>query len=200
MVILLAVDATVFASMAFAHLHVSMKLDVCPPPGAALPPVRWSVAAAVLWLASAAVMWGCRWLGPAEGGDASVRVGGGVAGLGVALRQRGAAGRMTCIGLVVVSVALALAGTAAQLAPEALAGLSPRANAWSATLAALLGYQALPTVVLVLMGGYLAARFAAGHVRHDARATLDNVALFWAYAGVQGALLAVGVPALAWVL
>ena len=31
------VDATIFASLAFAHVHVSMAPDVCPPPGAALP-------------------------------------------------------------------------------------------------------------------------------------------------------------------
>ncbi|RYF36422.1 MAG: cytochrome ubiquinol oxidase subunit I, partial [Comamonadaceae bacterium] len=37
MVILLAVDASIFAALAFSHLHVSMALEVCPPPGAALP-------------------------------------------------------------------------------------------------------------------------------------------------------------------
>src|SRR5690606_32397079 len=36
-VILLLVDTTVLASMAFAHIHVSMMADTCPPPGAATP-------------------------------------------------------------------------------------------------------------------------------------------------------------------
>ena len=37
MVILLCVDATVFASLVFAHVHVAMAGAVCPPPGASLP-------------------------------------------------------------------------------------------------------------------------------------------------------------------
>ena len=174
-VILLLVDATVFASLAFAHVHVAMKLAVCPPPGAALPPGAWSMAALALWVASAVCAEFCRRLGPPAS-------------------QRGRVGR---IALVAVALALALAAAAAQLAPPAVAGISPRADAWSATLAALLAYQALHTVVLVLMGAYLAARFAAGHVRPDARATLDNVALFWAWSGMQGALIAAGTPWLA---
>ncbi|MBI5277338.1 MAG: cbb3-type cytochrome c oxidase subunit I [Burkholderiales bacterium] len=45
MAVLLAVDATIFASLAFAHIHVSMKLDVCPPPGTELPGFGWWAAA-----------------------------------------------------------------------------------------------------------------------------------------------------------
>ena len=37
MLILIVVDLTIFASLAFAHLHVSMRAEVCPPPGARLP-------------------------------------------------------------------------------------------------------------------------------------------------------------------
>ena len=48
MVILLIVDGTVFASMMFAHVHVSMRLVVCPPPGAALPSPVWPLLAAGL--------------------------------------------------------------------------------------------------------------------------------------------------------
>ncbi len=35
--ILVVVDLTIFASLLFAHLHLSMRAEVCPPPGAALP-------------------------------------------------------------------------------------------------------------------------------------------------------------------
>ena len=68
--------------------------------------------------------------------------------------------------------------------------LSPRADAWSATVAALLAYQALHTVVLAAMAAYLAARWGAGLVLASRRATLDNVTLFWGYAALQGCAVA----------
>ena len=58
MVILVCVDGTVFASLAFAHVHVSMAAEVCPPPGASLPHWGWSAASAALLLASSAAMAG----------------------------------------------------------------------------------------------------------------------------------------------
>jgi cytochrome c oxidase subunit I+III len=36
------------------------------------------------------------------------------------------------------------------------------------------------------MAGYVIARSFAGRLRVDARATLDNTALFWQYVVVQG--------------
>ena len=58
-VIMLVVDASIFASFAFAYVHVSMRLQVCPPPGAALPPLApalWScgllaLGSLLVWLA-----------------------------------------------------------------------------------------------------------------------------------------------------
>jgi len=158
-VILVAVDATIFASLAFSHVHVAMRLDVCPPPGARLP-AGGGWAAALLVAASLAMLWAVR-----------------------RLRQPGQ-------GLLRVAVLLAMAGAAGafgiDLAAHLQAGLSPRHHAWSATVAALLAWQGLHAFVLLLMGGYLLVRSLAGALRADARATLDNSALFWHYGVAQG--------------
>ena len=86
-------------------------------------------------------------------------------------------------GLLRLAVVLALAGavgaTGLDLATHVQAGLSPRANAWSATVAALLAWQCFHSLMLVVMGCYVLARSWCGLLRGDARATLDNTALMW---------------------
>jgi cytochrome c oxidase subunit I+III len=159
MVVLLAVDATVFASLAFAHIHVSMALDVCPPPGARLP-------SGGFWASALLV--------------------------GASLLMVIAVGRMRPggQGLLRLAVLLAMAGSigafAIDFAAHWQAGLSPRDQAWSATVAALLAWQGFHAAVLLLMGGYLLCRSFAGALRTDARATLDNSALMWHYVTLQG--------------
>ena len=165
MVLLLCVDGSIFASLLFTHLHVSMAADVCPPPGASLPALAWPATSALLLLAgSAALAWARRRLDrfPSQHG----------------LRA-----------LVVLAMLLAVGGTAVDIAGHA--GLAPTAEAWSASVAALLAWQGLHACLLVLCGGYLLARSWRQHLRRDARATLDNVALLWHYATVQS-LLAMG--------
>ena len=157
MVVLVAVDATVFASLAFSHVHVSMKLDVCPPPGAALPGGGGWAAACLL--------------------VGSLLVGGAVR----LVRHPGA----LCIA-VALATAATLAAFAIDVGAHLEAGLAPTAHAWSATVAALLSWQGLHMVVVALMGGYVVARSMAGRLRPDARATLDNSALLWHYVTVQG--------------
>ncbi|HYE40641.1 MAG TPA: cytochrome ubiquinol oxidase subunit I, partial [Ramlibacter sp.] len=158
-VVLIAVDATIFASLAFSHVHVSMKLDVCPPPGAQLPgDGLWPT----LMLAGASLLmaWAAR-----------------------RVQRPGQA-------LLRVAVALATAGSIVAFALELWlhlqAGLAPTHTAWGATVAAMLFWQGFHAVVLLLMGGYVVARSVAGLLRPDARATLDNSALFWHYVTVQG--------------
>ena len=60
----------------------------------------------------------------------------------------------------------------------------------------LVSYQGLHVVVIALMAAYLIARFASGRLRPDARATLDNIVLFWQYAAVQGTVIVVAIQAL----
>jgi cytochrome c oxidase subunit I+III len=164
MIVLLAVDATVFASLAFAHVHVSMAADVCPPPGAALPHVGWSLASSALLALGSLLM----------------------AGAGT----RAALARQTWLRLAVaLATVCAAAASAMLLAGHVQAGLSPRDQAWSATVAALLGWQIFHGAVLLVMGPYVLARSWAGKLKPSARATLDNSALMWHYVTLQGLAL-----------
>jgi cytochrome c oxidase subunit I+III len=159
MVILLVVDATIFASLAFAHVHLSMKLDVCPPPGARLPGGGW--AAAGLFVAASALMaWAVRRLRhPRQG----------------LLRAA-----------VLLAMVCSIAAFGVDLAAHLRAGLAPTHHAWGASVAALVGWQGFHAAIVLLMGSYLVARSVAGALRQDARATLDSTALMWHYVGAQG--------------
>jgi cytochrome c oxidase subunit I+III len=159
MVILLCVDASIFASLAFAHVHVTMAFDVCPPRGARLPDGGWVLAScALLVLGSGAMLWAQRRI---EGQS----------------RLRMAA-----------MLAMAFTGASFVLgwAAHVQAGLSPRAEAWSATVASLQGWQGFHVVVLMVMGSYVLARSWSRRLAPEARATLDNTALLWHYVTVQG--------------
>ena len=157
-VVLIAVSATVFASLAFSHLHVSMKLDVCPPPGAQVPGLGW-VSAALFGAGSLLMGW-------RSGGSS--------------LRDKGLLQLA-----VLLAMACATGAWALDFAAHMQAGLAPSHHAWGATVAALLGWQGLHAFVLLLMGGYVVARWP-GRCVPDARATLDNTALMWHYTTVQG--------------
>ncbi len=55
--VLVVVDAAIFASLAFTLVHLSMRLEACPPPGAQLPGAPWPWLQAVLLAASSALAW-----------------------------------------------------------------------------------------------------------------------------------------------
>jgi cytochrome c oxidase subunit I+III len=101
---------------------------------------------------------------------------------------------------VIAGLALAtLASSGAfvwMLSAFAAAGLNPSAEAWSATVAALLGLQGVHTVALLVIGGYLIARAAAGLLRPQARASIDCTALLWHWATLQGWCLLIAVTGL----
>ncbi|MES2785183.1 MAG: cbb3-type cytochrome c oxidase subunit I [Pseudomonadota bacterium] len=159
MMILLAVDATIFASLAFSHIHVSMALDVCPPPGAALPPGG-------IWTA--------------------VLLAAGSASMALAVRQLRGERQAWLRILLVIAMMASVGGIAWDLIAHRQAGLTPRDNAWSATVAALLAWQVFHALVLLVMGAFTLVRSLAGCLRTDARATLDNTALMWHYVTIQG--------------
>ena len=162
-VVLIVVDASIFAAFAFAHLHVSIEASVCPPPGSRLPTPAIDGAAVALWLASAALL---EWLRRRERFAAGWR----------------AAGR---VALTLAAAALAAAGFAVRLLAQLDAGLAPVRDAWNATLAALVGYEGLHALLLVGMALFLAARFGSGRLQPSARATLDNTALWWQASALQ---------------
>jgi cytochrome c oxidase subunit I+III len=66
-------------------------------------------------------------------------------------------------------------------------GFDPELSAQGAFSHALLALQGQLVVVVVLMGGYLAARTASGLVRRPRNTTFDVVSLFLLYTAAQGA-------------
>jgi cytochrome c oxidase subunit I+III len=173
--VLVVVDATVFASVLFAHVHVSLQAEVCPPPGARLPD------AGALWGAALAAL-----------------VGSGAMGFAQRASARGKPRAWLAGGLVIATVASSGAFVWMGAAFGA-AGLNPSAEAWSATVAALLGLQGVHAFALLLIGGYLIARAAAGLLRPQARSSVDCCALLWHWSTLQGWALMVavmGLPAL----
>ncbi|MFD2366919.1 cytochrome c oxidase subunit I [Pseudoduganella sp. GCM10020061] len=164
-IVMLAVDATIFASFVFTYIHVSMRLDVCPPPGAALAPPLWPLLASGLLVAGSVL---------------------------IALARRSLA-RRWLPWLVLAALACALASFGAELNGLRLSGLDPTAQAWSAAIAAISSYQGLHIVALALMAPFLAARAWAGRLGPCNRAILDNVALVWHYTTLQGLLAAAAI-------
>ncbi len=165
MLVLVVVNATVFASVLFAHVHVSLRADVCPPPGARLPD------AAPLWAAALALL----------AGSAAMT-----------LAQRAVA-REWPLPLVAIALGLATAlgvgGCALLVQAFVGVGLNPSAEAWSATVAALLGLQGVHAAALAIIGAWLLARAAARLLRPHARASIDCSALLWHWTALQGLLL-----------
>lgn len=155
--VLVVVDLTIWASLLFAHLHVSMNSDVCPPAGARLPALSPVLLSATMAVAGSLLLaWlQCSRLAPAQAARASQFI------------------------AIVLALLAACASMAFAWEGHAAAGLDPRAQAWSATVAALLAWQGLHALILALMAIYLAARLVAGRLTPDSRATLDNTALFW---------------------
>ena len=129
-VILLLVDATICASFAFAHIHVSLMADVCPPAGARLPDLRFDAISVAAWIGSALLMEIVRRWNIARASKSS-----------------------KFMFAIVVGLALASAviGFAANAWGHRDAGLEPKANAWSATVMTLVSYQGLHVVVMALM-------------------------------------------------
>ena len=87
-------------------------------------------------------------------------------------------------------VACAMVCAAASVSIDVLghwqAGLEPTAQAWSATVSALLSWQGFNVGVLLFMGSYVLARSFSGRLQTRARATLDNSWLMWLGVTAQG--------------
>ncbi|MET4579968.1 cytochrome c oxidase subunit I [Ottowia thiooxydans] len=159
--LLVIVDCTIFASFIYSHVHLSMALDVCPPPGASLANPWLSYANIAFMVMSSACMFANTRRGLQPGSQTSLR-------------------GFTLLALLFMGAAFALA-----LRGQVDANLSPTVDGWSASVAILLSYQGFHTVVLLILGVYLIARSWAGLVVPEARATLDNVALLWHAATFQ---------------
>jgi cytochrome c oxidase subunit I+III len=175
--VLVVVDLTIFASLAFAHLHVAMRAEACPPPGARLPGDGPAAIAALLLGAAALALFLA----------ARRRLGEGAAPTGFA--------RLALAAWVAVAALATIAAAVLVLRMHGAADLAPVRDAWSATVATLVAWQVLHAVVLGAMAAYLLARIAKGLIGPRSRATLDNVALYGQGAMLQGVL---GVALVQW--
>lgn len=165
-VVLAAVDFSILASFLYTYVHLAMALDVCPPPGAALPAGNASAGNALLLVAGSVLM---AWSGRARLDDG--------------VRAQRATRLRTVLALVCTAAAFVTAWQG-----HVAAGLTPTADGWSAAVGVLLAYQGFHLLVLIVVGLYLVARSWAGHLGLRARATLDNAVLLWHVATAQGLL------------
>jgi len=177
-IIMLIVDATIFSAMLFAYIHVSMLLQVCPPPNAALPQQIWPLLSCGLLLAGSILFEVMRRR---------------------SLRMSIAAHRAFQPWLragVIVALIFVCVAFAAEFGGHRQAGLDPTAQAWSATVAAMLAWQGFHVLVLALAAGYLLARSWAGQLTPTSRSTFDNIGLMWHYTTLQGCVAAFAVNVL----
>jgi cytochrome c oxidase subunit I+III len=161
-VILIVVEATIFASMAFAHLHVAMRLDVCPPQGVGLADkgmLAMQTLGYGLSLAFAAWAGAGAWRAPVP-------------------RWRGL--------LMVPAFAMAALAFHDGLRTAWPAERPPTLDAWTGTLAALHGLQGLQLAVAAILALYYGARLASGLIRPRQHATREAVVLLWGWICVQG--------------
>jgi cytochrome c oxidase subunit I+III len=165
-IIMLVVDGSIFAAFMFAYIHTSMRLEICPPPGSRLPVPVWPLLSCGLLLAGSLLV---EW----------VRRG----------RRWIGAQRLA----IFIAMACMLLSFGADLHSQQLAGLDPTAHAWGATIGAMLAYQGLHAVVLVILAFYLCARSWTGRLTPASRATLDNCALIWHYTTLQGLVAAAAI-------
>ena len=170
--VLVVVHGSIFASMVYAHVHVSLQATVCPPPGA-------------------------QWPATGNGAVVALLLAAGSIAIERALRavQRSNASR-PIVGWVAVATLCTVGAFALDAWAHGQAGLRPTAQAWSATVAALLGWQGLHAVLIAFLGVFVIARARAGLVLPRCHAGLQCAALLWHYTTLQGAVLAVGLPLL----
>jgi cytochrome c oxidase subunit I+III len=160
--IMLTVDLLIFACFLFAYAHASMSGATCPPPGARLPALGWSLSAGMLLLASSVM-------------------------LEVARRCDMHRQPQRLLRLFIVLAAIGMcAAFVIEWRGQHAAGLDPTAQAWSAAVATVLAYQGFHVAILVIAAAYLLFRSWSGRLKMASRASLDNTALIWHCTSLQG--------------
>jgi len=101
-------------------------------------------------------------------------------------------------GLLVAALLLMAAAFFLTMKTVGTAQVAPSEHSYGAVIYALLSWQGLHAVLLVLMGGYTIARNLVGMIDTRRRNTFDNTALMWHYSVAQGviALMVMQVPRL----
>ena len=162
MVVLMLVDATIFASLVFSYCYLwSVNPDSWPPAGTSLPEVIWPARAALMWLAAGGLCAAARRM--LEGGRSAV--------LSAALLA----------GLVLLSGAYV-----AELGGLLDSGLEPDTHAYGAVVWTFAAWQGLHVCIVLLMTAYTLARLWRGLLHRGRRVTFDNTRLLWHYTVAQG--------------
>jgi cytochrome c oxidase subunit I+III len=157
-VILILVDATIFACLIFTYFY--LWRDAWPPSGAALPAVSTSIYAIVSWIVGGGLLlWANR-----------------------ALRHRQPV--VFAISLLAV-VALAWIALGSHYVALLSSNVAPDANSYGAVLYTILAWHGLHVVVVTLAIGYTLARLCAGLITHEHRVTFDNTRLLWYCAAAE---------------
>ncbi len=164
MIVLILVDATVFASLVFSYFYLwTVTQTTWPPSGTSLPAMAWPLAAALGWLASSGLFgWARRALESGQHGQAGFRM------------------------ALVAAIALMLAAFGVDLYGIWSTGLRPDAHAYGAAVYAVVAWQGLHACVLLLMTSYTLARSWSGLLDGTRRITFDNTRLLWHYMVAQG--------------
>jgi cytochrome c oxidase subunit I+III len=160
MVVLMAVLASIFASLVFSYAYLALvNPDRWPRADAMLPALAWPTGAAAAAIAGGAAM---------------------------AMASRTIATSGAVVTLTTAAVVLLAASVALELVGQLRAGLAPQRHAYDATVAAFLTVQGSVVAVAAAMGIYTLARAWRGLVDAQRRVTFDNTRLLVYYAVAQG--------------
>jgi cytochrome c oxidase subunit I+III len=158
-IVLLLVNASIFASFVYSWFYLAFMADAWPPPGVRIEGGWFDVTSAAAGIASLGGAWlASRFLRHGRTRPFVVALLAGVAAL--------------VLGFIVQYVGAR--------------GADPTAHAYAATSRALLCWQGMNVALTVVMTGYTLARLGAGRLDPVRRATFDSTWLVWLYTSVQG--------------
>ena len=158
-------DMTAFASLVFAYFYYWTIHEVFPPLG----PDGLPQGPGLLWPGLALALLAAAW------------------GLMLLARRRNALGHAAGLRLALAaSLLLGLGSGAAMLWAPWQAGLAPTTHAYPATVWVLLIWTALHLLLGALMQAYCLARSFAGRLTRDWDIDIQNVVLYWHFAGLTG--------------
>jgi cytochrome c oxidase subunit I+III len=161
MVVLILVDATVFASLVFSYFYLAHSNVAWPPAGVLLPDTRWPVLAALAYGASVVLLI--------------------VSHRALTSSARG----WFRLSLAATFVAM-LAAYGLGLWGLLAAGLRPAEHAYGAVVYAVAAWQGVHILALFIMVAYTLARSWCGLLDSERRVTFDNTRLFLLYGAAQG--------------
>jgi cytochrome c oxidase subunit I+III len=162
MIVLMVVSASLFACLIFSYYFLwTVSPAFWPKSEAALPELRYPLAAAILSvLSSAAVAYASR-----------------------ALKSN----RAWPVRLALLAaVPLLIGALGFDLYGQWLIGLRPTQTGYAAVVYTVISIQGFFVAVVAIMGLYTVARSLCGLIDRERRATFDNTMLFWHYTVVQG--------------